>query len=133
MKMSRLPIAVATAVVALLATTPAHAQASYIQPYAAVSGDNCRYGSTQGSLIWSYSSTVPIRPVTVGVRGTVSDRPLPNEPSLCRDDSFYSLAIFTAYSFNSEAIRREVRANNQTVSASFTLAEATVGLGRVVV
>ncbi|HZM76185.1 MAG TPA: hypothetical protein VFC19_10690 [Candidatus Limnocylindrales bacterium] len=128
MKISRLPIAVAVAVIALLATS-APAQASFSQIFSATSGDSCRYGATQGTLVWRYSTTAPIVPITVDVRGTAVDRPVPNEWS-CRDDGFYSVAIFTA--FGSSPVRQDVRANNEAVSFTFTLvAPSTAGLSRL--
>jgi len=131
MKISRLPIAVAFVVTVLLATSAPAQAGTFTQPFAANSGDSCRYGTTQGFLVWRYSTTAPIRPITVDVRGTVVDRPVPNEWS-CRDDGFYSVAIFTA--FSSSAVRQEVRANNETVTISFTLgATSTVGLSRLMV
>jgi hypothetical protein len=135
--MSRLRLAFVTAlavVIGLLSTSVA-ARASAVTPFRADSGDNCGYGRTQGSLSWRYSTTAPIRPVAVDVRGTLVDHPLPDEWGfLCRDDGYYSVATFVAYLNNGTISRGEARADNALVSLSFTFgSETTVGVSRVVV
>jgi hypothetical protein len=131
MKLSRPLIAAVLTIVALLATSaPAHA--SVTRPFAATSGDNCRYGATQGYLTWRYSATTPVRPVAVDVRGMVIDHPLPNENFLCRDDAFYSVAIFTV--FSASVVRKEISANNELLNFAFTHeATSTAGLSRLMV
>lgn len=130
MKTLRIASAVAIAVIGGLLATSAPAQANAVQPFRADSGDNCRYGFTQGYLNWRYTTIAPIRPVFVDVRGTVTDRPVPTDPSFaCRDDRYYSVASFTAYLGNGTVARQEAKANNQAVSFSFTLGSNTTGPG----
>jgi hypothetical protein len=134
MKRLRLAAVVAVAVIGGLLATSAPAQANAVFPFRADSGDNCRYGSTQGSLIWRYSSTTPIRAIAVDVRGTLVDHPLPNEVFPCRDDGYYSVATFVGY-LSDGIVRREARADNQLVSLSFTLGSSstTASISRLVV
>ncbi|GAA4468467.1 hypothetical protein GCM10023170_082490 [Phytohabitans houttuyneae] len=109
----------------LLASSTA-ARANAVFPFRADSGDNCRYGTTQGSLIWRYSTTTPIRPITLDVRGTLVDHPLPDEWGfLCRDDGYYSVATFVAYLSNGTTARAEARADNAIVSLGFTLGSSS--------
>jgi hypothetical protein len=68
MNRQRLAAVIALVVVSCLLTTSAAAHASAAFPFRADSGDNCRYGSTQGSLIWRYSTTTPIRPIRAADR-----------------------------------------------------------------
>ncbi|MEV2238118.1 hypothetical protein [Micromonospora sp. NPDC049891] len=126
--MSRLRLAavIALAVVSCVLTTSAAAHANAAFPFRADSGDNCRYGSTQGSLIWRYSTTTPIRPIALDVRGTLVDHPLPDEWGfLCRDDRYYSVATFVAYLSNGTTSRAEARADAALVSLDFTLGSST--------
>ena len=136
MKLLRPAFAIALAVIGgLLATSvPAYA-ASASFPFRADSGDNCRYGSTQGTLIWQYSSTAPIRPIAINIRGTVIDHPIPNENFLCINDGFYSLASYTAFA-GSTVLRGEARADNAVVPVSLTLgptAPTAAGISRVTI
>jgi len=128
----RLVAVIALAVVGCLLTTSA-AHASAVFPFSADSGDSCRYGRTQGSLIWRYSTTAPIRPVAFDVRGTLVDHPLPGADGfLCRDDGYYSVATFVAYLSNGLTQRAQARADNAIVSFSFTLGpgSTTAGVSR---
>lgn len=125
----------ATAVAALLAPGIAHA-ATITVPFAADSADACRYGTSSGTLGWRYGSTSPLPASAVDVKGQLTDRPLPADPSTaCRDDGYYSTVTFTAYA-GSVAVDRQSRStNNGTASFEFTLAANTTtgGLDRVVV
>jgi hypothetical protein len=136
MKTLRLASAIALAAIgSLLATAvPAHA-ASASFPFRADSGDNCRYGSTQGTLIWQYSTTTPILPISVDIRGNVVDHPIPNENFLCVNDGFYSVASYTAFA-GSISLREEVRADNAIVPVSLTLGPTSptaAGITRVTI
>lgn len=134
--MSRLRLAsvIALAVVSILLATSAAAHANAVFPFRANSGDNCRYASTQGSLIWRYSTTAPIRPIALDVRGTLVDHPLPNENFLCRDDGYYSIATFVAYLGNGTTATGEARADNAIVAFGFTLGStSTSSISRVIV
>jgi hypothetical protein len=114
---------------------PGTAHAATITPFAADSGDACRYGATRGTLGWHVGIS-PLPVTAVDVNGQLTDRPLPSDPSTaCGDDGFYSAATFTAYS-GSVAIARQTRtADNATVSFAFTLSgnTASTGIDRVVV
>lgn len=129
----RLAAVIALVVVSCLLTTSAGAHASAAFPFRADSGDSCRYGRTQGSLIWRYSTTIPIRPIAVDVRGTLVDHPLPDAWGfLCRDDGYYSVATFVAYLNNGLTQRAEARADNAVVSLDFTVGSdsTTAGISR---
>jgi hypothetical protein len=72
----------------------AQSDAIVAEPFYANSGDKCEMGYTAGTLGWHVAE---LR--TVDVRGTVADRPWPDDPaSPCGDDARYTVAIFTAYS-----------------------------------
>ncbi len=132
----RLVAVIALAVVSCLLATSATAHASAAFSFRADSGDNCRYGRTQGSLIWRYSTTTPIRPIALDARGTLIDHPLPDAWGfLCRDDGYYSVATFVAYLNNGLTQRAEARADNAIVSLGFTLGSdsATAGVSRATV
>ncbi len=121
MRPTRLLAALAAALAVLALPGTAHA-ATITVPFAADSGDACRYGQTSGTLAWQYGTTSPLPVIAVDVKGQLTDRPLPSDPSTtCRDDGYYSNAIFTAYA-GSVAVDRQARsANNATVSFTFTL------------
>lgn len=90
-------------------------------PFAADSGDQCRYGSTRGSLDWRLAGTPP-RAVAVDVRGTLTDRPVPTDPGpACPDDRRFSIATFTVYAGNVVVDREAQRADNNVVSFGFVL------------
>ena len=134
MRVLRTVSVAATAVILTLLVTPAPANASFSQPFNANSGDSCRYGATQGYSVWRYSTTAPIRPISIDVRGSLVDHPVPNENFLCRDDNYRSVATFTAYA-GAEIIRGEETADNAIVPISLTLAPtaSTAGITRLVV
>jgi hypothetical protein len=136
--MTRLRLAAVTALAVIggLLASSAAAHANAVFPFRADAGDNCRYGTTQGSLIWRYSTTNPIRPIALDIRGTLVDHPLPDEWGfLCRDDRYYSVATFVAYLNNGTTARAEVRADNAVVTVSLTLGpnSTTSGVSRAVV
>lgn len=116
------PLAALAAAAAILAV-PGTAQAATIsQPFAADSGDACRYGTTAGTLDWSYGTVSPLPVAAVDVKGQVSDRPLPTEAgTVCRDDGYDSTASFTAYAGSVVVDRQTRTANNGTVAFEFTL------------
>jgi hypothetical protein len=72
----------------------------------------------------------------VDVKGKLTDRPLPADPSTaCRDDHYYSTATFTAYA-GSVAVDRQTRsADNSAVTFQFTLgsSSSTTHIDRVVI
>ncbi|MGI5186410.1 hypothetical protein ACQEVZ_60270 [Dactylosporangium sp. CA-152071] len=116
---------------------PAVADAATInQPFAADSGDSCRYGSTAGTLGWQYGTTSPLPVAGVAVTGKLADRPTPSDPAAtCRDDGYSSTAVFVAYAGSVEVARQSRTANNATVSFAFTLGgnASTIGISRVVI
>lgn len=131
---------VGSALAALLAVMAipgtAHA-AGVTQPFSADSGDACRYGVTEGSLNWRYStSPTPLPAVAVDVAGRLADRPLPGDPSTaCRDDGYYSTATFVAYAGTVAVDRQSRTVDNDVASFTFTLGSNTAAarVDRVVV
>jgi hypothetical protein len=120
------PVLLAVALAVVGAGTPAAADHPEVsQAFSADSGDNCRYGVTQGKL--AFAAVHPPEIPSVAVEGTLTDRPTPADPSFCRDDYYFSFATFAAYSGNVLVDRELQRANNQTVSFSFRLAPAPDG------
>jgi hypothetical protein len=119
------------AAAALLATlvNPAVARADGIpaQTFYADSGDSCAYGYTKGTLLWR--SPGPLVVIAVDVSGVVVDRPLPAEPTICRDDGFYTTATFTAYAGSVAVDSRQVKANNAEVRFQFTLGANSTAAG----
>jgi hypothetical protein len=113
-------LALATAVLAVV-LTPTAARAD--TGFHADSGDTCRYGSTDGTL-----ST---RLNLVAVKGTLTDRPTPADPTICRDDGFYSVATFTAYSGSRVIDQQAVRINNGTARIELLLGQSSTVLPRI--
>ncbi len=119
-----------SAAAVLGALVPASAAHAADVRFHADSGDSCRYGSTDGVLSWNATTIV------VGVRGTVTDRPAPStDPTLCRDDGYFTIATFVAYAGNTVLDRHAARANNAVVPVEFTLGSnaAIARLDRVVI
>jgi len=105
------------------------------QPFAADSGDACRYGVVKGQLGW-HIGPVTSRPTVVDVDGTLVDRPLPTDSdAACGDDGRYSIATFTAYAGSAGVARAAVRVDNGAQPVRFTLANttSTAGITLVVV
>jgi hypothetical protein len=118
---------VAAGVVAAVVGTaaPAAAQPPAVeQRFAADSGDNCRYGSTEGILVWE----APV----VGVAGTVSDRPLPADPGpFCPDDGFHTIAHFQAFTGNLLVDSESPRVNNDRLEIRFVLEPTLAPVTRI--
>ena len=96
--------------VGVATAAPAHAQdAAATQPFAADSGDSCRLGSTVGTLTWIARGPLPV--TVVRVAGSLTDRPLPTDPSTACRDPRYSSATFTAYRGTAVVVSVEVRSN----------------------
>jgi hypothetical protein len=130
-------IAVATAIFGAVLAMPTmgHAEQLISQPFSADSGDNCRYGFTEGSLTWRFG-TSPLPVAAVAVKGRLADRPLPTDPgTVCRDDGFFSVATFVAFSGNREVDRQARRADNAVAGFEFALGanSSTARVDRVVV
>jgi hypothetical protein len=118
-------VAAAAAAVATILATPSagHAQPQVTVPFSADSGDNCRYGFTEGTLTWRFG-TSPLPLTAVAVKGRLADRPLPADPGpVCRDDGLLSIATFAAFSGNVQVDRDLQRANNEVVGFEFLLGE----------
>jgi|GEM_PF-1438438 len=117
---------------AALAASGATASPSILQRFSVPSGDNCTYGYTQGHLEWrSAPPTSAVR-----VTGVLADRPFPNDPgAVCRDDSRYTIASYTAYAGERVIDETARRVNNGVVEIEFILgANAAVrGIDRVVI
>jgi hypothetical protein len=136
MKKLHLAAAIALAIISgsMATSLPAHAVSASF-PFRADSGDTCRYGSTQGSLIWHYSTTAPIRPISVEIRGAVIDHPIPNENFLCANDGFFTVAGYTAFA-GTALLRAEARADNAVVPVSLVIgpsAPTAAGITRVTI
>jgi hypothetical protein len=135
MTYARRALVLATAMlIAVLA--PLDAQASHptrLQPFYADSGDNCRYGVTQGTL-W-FDANHPPQPAAVNLQGSVNDRPLPGEPGTgCFDDRRQSVAIFTAYTGSTVVNSQRIRADNGSVPFRITLGDGiTLRIDRAVI
>ncbi|HEX5205026.1 MAG TPA: hypothetical protein VFW27_34330 [Actinoplanes sp.] len=131
MRIARLAVAVA----AILVATPGIARAATIaQPFKADSGDICRHGVTEGTLAWQTGVISPLPLLTVGVTGTVTDRPLPIDPTNCHDDGYNSTATFVAYAGGAEVDRQSRTADNSTIQFRFSLGSTTkTAIDRVVV
>lgn len=120
---------------ALLTTgllTPGTALATTTKTFQAVSGDNCRYGQTEGTLSW-WSTTVP---GAVDVVGSLVDRPVPTDPILiCADDGRFSVAAFTAYSGSLQVATDKRRVDNGRLDFRFVLGgtASTARVDKVVV
>lgn len=123
----RTVFAMLAAFVAVMAAPGAASAADSIavQRFAADSGDRCRYGATDGTLSWRWTSIGPAEPAAVAygvdVAGTVVDRPAPSTEIVCRDDQFYSVALFVLYSRNTIIDWQAVRADNAAQRFAFTL------------
>lgn len=118
-------VAVAAIVLAAVAA-PTAALASHptiLQRFAADSGDNCRYGYTEGVLSWR--AVHAPQPVAVDVSGKLVDRPAPAEPILCPDDRYYSIANFTASASGVVVDRHSERADNGVVQFGFVLGNSS--------
>jgi hypothetical protein len=134
MRSVRLLAALAAMIAVLASSGVAHA-ATITRPFAADSGDACRYGATGGTLGWRYGTRAPLVVIGVDVHGQLTDRPVPNDPSIgCFDDHYYSAATFTAYAGSVEVARKTSNANNK-VTFEFTLdgTSTTPAINRVVI
>lgn len=135
MRSVRLLAAMAATIAVLASPGVAHA-ATITRPFAANSGDACRYGATDGTLGWRYGTSSPLPVIGVDVKGQLTDRPLPNDPSIvCFDDHYYSAATFIAYAGSVEVARKTSVANNNKVTFEFTLSgtSTTPAINRVVI
>ena len=135
MRTARVLAALAAMFAVLASPGTAHA-ATITQPFAADSGDACRYGVTDGKLGWRYGDTSPLPLAGVDVRGRLTDRPVPSDPTtVCPSDGYFSVATFVAYAGNVEVARKSSAANNSTVTLEFTLTSDTAAarISRVVV
>ncbi|MGW0885509.1 hypothetical protein [Streptomyces sp. NPDC002671] len=125
--------AAALVVLALPGTADA---ATISQQFAADSGDACHYGSTSGTLGWTYGTTSPLPAGPVDVKGRLTDRPLPGDPgSACPSDGYAGTATFTAYAGSTVVDRQSRSADNAAVSFEFLLGKpaTTTGIDRIVI
>jgi len=106
--------------VGVATAAPAHAQdAAATQPFAADSGDSCRLGSTVGTLTWIARGPLPV--TVVRVAGSLTDRPLPTDPSTACRDPRYSSATFTAYRGTAVVDSERVKVDNGQLAFAFDL------------
>ncbi|WP_225850481.1 hypothetical protein [Streptomyces sp. HPF1205] len=127
---TRLLLALPAAAAAAVLAFPQAAQAATIdQPFAADSGDSCHYGTTSGTLGWTYGPTTSPLPVSgVEVSGRLTDLPLSTGPAFtCRDDGYSSTVTFTAYSGATAVDRASETVDDATVSFAFVLGAARTG------
>jgi hypothetical protein len=102
---------------------PAYAEGSAVtHAFAADSGDACRLGATRGTLTWI--SRGPLAVTTVDVAGALVDRPLPNDPTTCRDPR-YSSVTFTAFRGAVVVDSEARRVDNGQLSFRFQLTGST--------
>jgi hypothetical protein len=121
------------AVAAGLVSFPAAAQAATQpdpdptaeQPFAATSGDSCRYGQAKGGLGWRLP---PLGgpPIAVDVSGTLADRPTaPITIPECGDDRRFSVLTVSAYSGGLPIATELVRVDNGIQRFAFQLPAET--------
>lgn len=131
-----LALPAAAAAVAVLAL-PGTAEASTIgQPFAADSGDACHYGTSSGTLGWTFSTTAgPLTLIGVHITGRLTDRPLPIGPVTgCPDDGYASTVSFTTYSGTTAIERRLETTDDATVDFDLYVGGTTVTyMDRIVV
>ncbi|MEN3610740.1 hypothetical protein AAH979_14435 [Plantactinospora sp. ZYX-F-223] len=105
------------------------------QPFAADSGDSCRYGLAEGTLEFLPISAPPgLGSVTV--TGTIADRPYERDPGpICPDDGLFSFVTFYAYGNGRPITQGTSRVDNDITKYSFRLApqEPFGGVDTVVV
>lgn len=137
MRWAAIVTAAVSVVSAILAVSTA-AQAAHpirIQPFAADSGDACRYGTTSGSL--AFRAVHPPERPAVDLWGTLTDRPLPNDPSVCGDDRRFTVATYTAYAGSVVIDREANRVDNGRLAFTITLigtdSTSTAPIDRVVI
>ena len=123
MRMRHVLALAAVVLTVVMAPTPALADTRFH----ADSGDRCQYGFTDGVLTARLADIV--------VTGALTDRPTPTEPTVCRDDGFFSVATFTAYAGTRIIDTQSVRANNSTVRVGLVLGSpaAVARIDRVVI
>lgn len=105
----RTALALLAGVLVGVVATPTVVHASHptlLQRFRADSGDDCRYGSTEGVL--SFRAVHPPQQPAVDISGVVTDRPGNAEPTLCPDDGRYTVAYFMGYAGN-QGVDRQVR------------------------
>jgi hypothetical protein len=102
----------ATGLAAAQTTTETTADSSVEQPFAADSGDPCRYGEARGVIDW-HLGPLATRPTVVDVEGRLLDRPLPDSPvAPCGGDRRFSTVTLTAYARGAVVDSAVVRADN---------------------
>ena len=117
-------LAVAVGAVVALSTSPARAEGSAVtHPFYADSGDSCRFGVSSGTLTWIARGPLPV--TAVDVAGTLTDRPLPNDPSTACRDPRYSSVTFTAYRGTVVVDTERQRVDNGQISFRFQLTAMT--------
>jgi hypothetical protein len=128
-------LAVVAALLAAVAGTAAPATADHptvSPPFAADSGDNCRYGLTQGTLAWA--AIHPPEIPSVEVAGFIVDRPVPVLPTqTCPDDGLFTVATFRAFTGNLQVDAASQLMDNGSRRFAFRLAPdaAPVPIARI--
>ena len=105
------------------------------QPFAADSGDSCRYGLAEGVLRW-HLDPLGGPPTVVEVTGTIRERPVPTDPTAeCGDDGRYSTVTMTAHARSGVVDTETVRVNNGAREFAFRLTgtPGAVPIARVIV
>ncbi|GAA3732643.1 hypothetical protein GCM10022225_13490 [Plantactinospora mayteni] len=105
------------------------------QPFAADSGDSCRYGVAEGTLEFIPISAPPgLGSVTV--IGTIADRPHESDPGpVCRDDGLFSFVTFYAYGSGRLVAEATSRVDNDITKYTLQLAprEPSTGVDTLIV
>jgi hypothetical protein len=120
-------LGVVVGAVVAVSASPAQAEGSAVtHPFSADSGDSCRLGVSSGTLTWIARGPLPV--TAVDVAGTLTDRPLPNDPSTACRDPRYSSVTFTAYRGSFVVDTERQRVDNGQISFRFQLAGASTVL-----
>jgi hypothetical protein len=105
-----------------ISAVPAQASGPAIQvPFAADSGDACKYGVTKGVFVWTSGPLDPIaRPGRiVKASGVLVDEPKQPDPKACPGDFRYTIGIYTAYGRTTELGREKFAVDNGELQLRF--------------
>jgi hypothetical protein len=122
----RRPVSIVAGVLFAAALATGGAQSAFaaaapgdvLQPFAAHSGDTCRMGGANGTIVWH----LPPGGRTVDGRANVVDRPLPSVPVReCGEDGRYTVLLVTARAGGASVERAMVTVDNGEREAEFAL------------
>jgi hypothetical protein len=99
------------------------------QAFTAHSGDSCRMGVANGTIVWH----LPPDGRTVDGNVAVVDRPVPDDPAPgCGDDGRYTILLMTAFVGNTQVDQQRFAADNGSRESTLRLT-ATRSIETVVV